>query len=593
MKHGALTRRACPDDTVIQDAAAGRLDDSERAALAAHLGACSACHQLLDELMAQATDVAPLAPGAQALDGGGPLRNGDRVAHYEVVGWLGAGGMGEVYLARDRRLDRRVALKVWSGASGTQSSRVAMTREAQAMARVRHPNVVVVFDVGHDRGLDYVAMELVEGVTLTVWLEGNRTKDEIFSVCLQAGEGLYAAHRAGLIHRDFKPSNVLVDGESKAHVTDFGLARAAGDGESPPKDGHVALSARSPLEEKHTQTGSVKGTPAYMAPEQAAGLPVGEAADQFAFALTLFRALTGEHPFARSIEGLDYRSGVRVAPANRLSAAVREVLIRAMSFDPRQRFPTLRALLDALAAARVGGLTSVPEQHPLAATLVAAQVPLLPPSTAPASTLPAGGAYASPVTVVVPTVPLVPAPQTAPMGERAARPLPAPMLGATRVTPALTLATPVSPVAAPERRRSPLAFLVGAGVLVLAAMAVFVATLSRPRPEATTTARAEPVTEDPFKEPGASASSVAADPFLAPSDTSLRSSAASASVSASVPTAPPLPSQAPLATAPPPAPSRPPSHAAPTRKPGAGKAGCDPPYTLDAEGRKHFRDECF
>lgn len=589
MRHGALTRRACPDDSVIESAAAGRLAREDRAALDAHVSACDRCRELLGHLMDQVTDVAPLAAGAQEIAPGRPLRRGDRVSHYEVVGWLGAGGMGEVYVARDRRLDRRVALKVWSGASGDQRSRVAMTREAQAMARVRHPNVVVVFDVGHERGLDYVAMELVEGVTLTVWLEGERSKEEIFSVCIQAGEGLYAAHRAGLIHRDFKPSNVLVDHDGKAHVTDFGLARAAGEGESPPKDSRIAFSARSPLEEKHTQTGSVKGTPAYMAPEQAAGLSVGEAADQFSFSLTLFRALTGEHPFARGPEGLDYRSGVRPAPANRLSTAVRAVLVRAMSFDPRERFPSLRALLDALTEARAAGLTIRAAQHPLAATLVAAQVPQLSPATIPASTLPAGGGYAPPATALVPTVPLVPAPQTAPMGAGPALASVAPAVGAMRMSTARTLATPQNPLAAPPRRRSPIGLMIGVGSLVLALMAAFVASMARPRGEPATAAHAEAPSADPFASASAAASSGGAARSVAPLETgALSSEAPSTAPTASEPASATTPAaSAPLA------PSKPPPRATAARKPSAGKVGCDPPYTLDSEGRKHFRDECF
>src|SRR5215470_6274154 len=207
------------------------------------------------------------------------LERGTRFGRYEVLRHAGAGGMGDVYAAYDPELERNVALKLLR--PGTAGARAAeLKREAQALARLAHANVVAVHDVGTSDGQVYVAMELVEGPTLRAWLaEKPRTAVEILAVFDAAGQGLSAAHGAGLVHRDFKPENVLLGADGRARVTDFGLAVAAG------------------------AAGELAGSVPYMAPEQLQGEAVDARADQFAFAVALYEALYGERPFAGSTGG--------------------------------------------------------------------------------------------------------------------------------------------------------------------------------------------------------------------------------------------------------------------------------------------------
>ncbi len=213
---------------------------------------------------------------------------------YEIVALAGAGGMGEAYRARDTRLERDVALKVLRPGLGdaleSGAARDRLLREAQAMARLSHPHVVTVYEVGTASGLVYVGMEFVEGQTLRAWLAAaHRRRREILGVYLRAGRGLGAVHRAGLVHRDFKPDNVLMGRDGRVRVTDFGLAGISG-ADADPDDASFELA--------DTVAGGAWGTHAYMAPEQHRLAHVDGRADQFAFCVALWEALCGERPFA-------------------------------------------------------------------------------------------------------------------------------------------------------------------------------------------------------------------------------------------------------------------------------------------------------
>jgi eukaryotic-like serine/threonine-protein kinase len=292
-----------------------------------------------------------------------PLRRGANVGRYIIIERLGRGAMGVVYKAFDPELDRKIAIKllrpeVRAGISAAVS-RARLLREAQAMARLSHPNVIAVFDVGTFEDEVFVAMELVSGSSLADVLRGKRQAPwrEVVGLFLQAGRGLSAAHKAGLVHRDFKPGNVLVGDDGRVRVLDFGLARSADDADVAATDApdlaDTALSAPGALSTPLTRTGSFLGTPAYMAPEQWQRQPAGARADQFSFCVALYEALYGERPFAgETLDELaaEILSGeLRRVPSNSaVPPRFRAILRRGLSRAPEGRFPSMDALLLAL-----------------------------------------------------------------------------------------------------------------------------------------------------------------------------------------------------------------------------------------------------
>ncbi len=283
---------------------------------------------------------------------------GDTLGRYRIERTLGEGGMGVVHAAFDPDLERRVALKVLRGAESDEA-RQRLLREARAMARLTHANVVTVHEVGSASGRDYVALELVVGETLAEWLRAQpRTPDEIVAAFVAAGRGLAAAHHAGLVHRDFKPHNVLRRRDGRVCVTDFGLARgvdATGlETTTNLKSSSNSVSTPSSLSGL-TATGSVLGTPAYMAPEQWTGGTIGPAADQFAFCVALWEALTGERPFrGATLDDLkrDVARGPAELDASRLPWRLRGALRRGLDADPSRRWPNMDALLAAISPRR-------------------------------------------------------------------------------------------------------------------------------------------------------------------------------------------------------------------------------------------------
>ena len=212
-----------------------------------------------------------------------------------MLGSLGAGGMGQVFEARDRELDRKVAVKVLhQHGPATEKAQARLLREAQALAKISHPNVVSVYDVGRDElGEVYIAMEFVRGGTLAAWLQDTTPAwTEVLRLFIDLAEGLQAMHDLGIVHRDFKPGNVLIDGRDRPVLIDFGLARP--EGETSPVG---SLSPDSLLNNRLTRTGALVGTPSYMSPEQFKGKAVDGASDQFAFCISLYEALYGSAPF--------------------------------------------------------------------------------------------------------------------------------------------------------------------------------------------------------------------------------------------------------------------------------------------------------
>ena len=279
---------------------------------------------------------------------------GDRVGRYLILSTLGTGGMGVVFSAYDPQLDRKVALKLLrSGLQlATKDAQKRLRREAQAIAQLSHPNVVGVYDVGTDGGDLYIAMEFVEGETLTQWLRSYpRTWREILDVFQQAAKGVVAAHGVGLLHRDFKPDNVLVGGDGRVRVTDFGLARSllVLDEESARGQGTPALPTA--LQTNLTATGTVLGTPRYMPPEQLTGPDIDARADQFSFCVALYEALYGAHPLVgnTSVAMLD-KSTPAIPPPDgtKVPATIGRAIMRGLERDRSKRFPMMSQLMSEL-----------------------------------------------------------------------------------------------------------------------------------------------------------------------------------------------------------------------------------------------------
>jgi tetratricopeptide (TPR) repeat protein/predicted Ser/Thr protein kinase len=295
------------------------------------------------------------------------LPRGASIGRYIVVGCIGSGGMGVVYAAYDPELDRKVATKLLrkstSGGPNGQG-RVRLLREAQAMARLSHPQVIGVFDVGTLGDQVFIAMEFVDGGTLTKWLsEAPRSQKEIIEKFTLAGRGLSAAHAAGLVHRDFKPDNVLVGTDGRVRVMDFGLAHSVGSSEERSEDSQAELSPEgSPANSQSTggalalrltRTGALLGTPRYMSPEQYEGKKTDPRTDQFSFCVALYEALFKVPPFAGetfSALGHNVVRGRVLAPPPeaKVPAAIRQVILRGLSVRPSDRFPSMDALLEAL-----------------------------------------------------------------------------------------------------------------------------------------------------------------------------------------------------------------------------------------------------
>ncbi len=335
----------CPDDNALVRLAHGRAAQDELASLEAHVDGCSACRQLL---AAVALGSAPPSSDDRPL-----LRAGDRLGRYEVERLIGAGGMGVVYVAHDTRLGRRVALKLMRSAFSDDAGAARLLREAQAMARLSHPNVLNVFDLGEYEGRVFVAMELVEGGTLRDWLKPPRDWREIVNAFVAAGEGLAAAHAAGVVHRDFKPANVVVGADGRPRVTDFGLARPGA-----PQSNQKAL---PPVAMELTAAGSLLGTPAYMSPEQLLGKSGDARSDQYSFCVALYEALTGKRPFpSDTVEELRARIAGGPPPLPRegpVPAHVWAAIARGLQPAPEARFADMESLLGVLrleAPARTG-----------------------------------------------------------------------------------------------------------------------------------------------------------------------------------------------------------------------------------------------
>jgi tetratricopeptide (TPR) repeat protein len=332
------------------------------------------------EPSSRSVSVSKRSEPAQAQEDSLPGR-GDQLGRYLILESVGRGGMGVVYAAWDPDLGRRVAIKLLRTDKKSHEEQATgqarLLREAQSMARVSHPNVISVFDVGTLGEGVFVAMEFVDGGTLRSWLKAKpRSWREVLDVFLAAGRGLAGAHAAGLVHRDFKPDNVLLGKDGRVRVTDFGLARLADEGQEEAQATRPELPGvnESPELAQLTRDGLVVGTPRYMAPEQLRiGATPAARAEQFSFCVALYHALYREWPFEHPLSGprlvehspssspkgtsrpsqregdsrsVDPATGAFEPPRDsKVPGFIRSALMRGLSRDPQERFASMEALL--------------------------------------------------------------------------------------------------------------------------------------------------------------------------------------------------------------------------------------------------------
>ncbi|MEM9452551.1 MAG: serine/threonine-protein kinase [Myxococcota bacterium] len=285
-----------------------------------------------------------------------------RIGRYIVLQRIGRGGMGMVFAAYDEELDRKVAIKLLDAHGRVGDvSKLRLKREAQAMARLSHPNVATVHEVGEADDEVYVAMEFIRGESLDMWIRTKPPWREVQEVFIQAGRGLAAAHAAGIVHRDLKPHNIMRGEDGTVKVLDFGLARTDGEEHWEPDsqpgsqpDSQPSSGSGSALAVDLTRTGAVLGTPAYMAPEQHMGEVADARSDQFSFCVTLYEALYGQHPFdcttLASLVNSVRNNDLRPPPAgSAVPSWVFRIVSRGLSHDPEQRWSSVQDLIDALA----------------------------------------------------------------------------------------------------------------------------------------------------------------------------------------------------------------------------------------------------
>ncbi|HSS45603.1 MAG TPA: serine/threonine-protein kinase, partial [Thermoanaerobaculia bacterium] len=274
------------------------------------------------------------------------LSRGQHLGQYEVVAWVGAGGMGEVYRARDARLGREVAIKVLPSDVAAEPERLRrFEKEARAVSALNHPNIVTIYDIGREGEVSYIAMELVEGTTLRDVLAGGPLPTKkLLAIAAQAAEGLAKAHEAGIVHRDLKPENLMVTKDGLLKIVDFGLAKLAG---RPEGGGRLT---RAQTASVGTEPGIVMGTVAYLSPEQASGKPVDFRSDQFSLGAVLYEMAAGEKPFGGDTRPEVMAAIVRDEPeplslsAPKTLAPLRWIVERCLAKEPSDRYVSTRDL---------------------------------------------------------------------------------------------------------------------------------------------------------------------------------------------------------------------------------------------------------
>ncbi len=361
----------CVNEQTVQDLILGRLQGNALDGVERHVATCSSCAALIAVVARRTGSVDPKdAPARPSL---APMAKpsvavGTVVGRFVIVDFLGAGGMGEVCAAYDPNLERKVAIKFlrpeFLGRGSQDVAAERMRREARLVAKLSHPNVVTVYEVDVFEGRVFIAMEYVDGQSVAEWLKAApRAVRDVMRVFLAAGAGLAAAHAAGVVHRDFKPHNVMIAKGDEVRVMDFGLAHLDTDADQTASGAPVPLTttadggASAPessaeREARLTRTGTLLGTPAYMAPEQLTGMKASARTDQYSFCVALHEALFGHRP-SGAVGARPRATGTSdaVRPAARsVPGWIRRTLKRGLSIDPAQRYASMDDLLADLRA---------------------------------------------------------------------------------------------------------------------------------------------------------------------------------------------------------------------------------------------------
>jgi serine/threonine protein kinase len=339
----------CPDENNLSLLAQGKLSSAVLAGVEDHLDGCETCREVVVHLGALNLS-GGLPQGTPGLGTGihrefGAYKPGDQIGRYEVLGPIGRGAMGVVYAAVDHALERKIAIKLVAfehDLTDDEDTKGRLAREGKALARVRHPNVVDIFDVGTEDGRLFIAMEHVDGSSARDWLKDKKPDPaEVMGVFAGAALGMAAAHEAGVVHRDFKLDNLLIDSEGHAKIVDFGLARWL---ETDLAEANTLLPGELRVDDAMTATGAMLGTPAYMSPEQLRGKPGNESGDQYAFFVALYEALSGQRPFGgatvsdliKNIERGDF------SPIAKVPRWLTKAIARGLSASPERRFDSMK-----------------------------------------------------------------------------------------------------------------------------------------------------------------------------------------------------------------------------------------------------------
>ena len=271
------------------------------------------------------------------------------LSHYRIVSKIGEGGMGEVYLAQDTKLDRRIALKILPAEVASNRDRMdRFVREAKAAAALNHPNIATIHEIGESDGVNYIAMEFIDGVTLREKIHHEQTNlRKLLRYLQHVAEGLAKAHAAEIVHRDLKPDNIMITRDGHAKILDFGLAKLI---ERPPVSGGDSSEVATAVMPQHSTPGAIMGTVGYMSPEQAQGKTkeIDQRSDIFSFGCILFEAATGKKPFegesvVKSLHMVIYEPAPPIIEFNPTAPSdLQRIVRRCLAKDPEERYQTIK-----------------------------------------------------------------------------------------------------------------------------------------------------------------------------------------------------------------------------------------------------------